>query len=318
MTTRKILTATLAATALTVCAAAQTVAPIKYGDMDQWITRHIKESKVLGGNTRTVYEIGPTQTIEGSRPYVNLGGSPWATSNVYAKVMGVVKTSNAVVPADHGNGKCARLTTVLEHCKVLGMMNIEVLVSGSIFLGEMIEPITSTSNPYGKMNMGIPFTSRPSALQFDYKLVDPGSGTLTRATTGSKKTYPGEDSADVFIYRQRRWEDADGNIHATRVGTGRERFRHSSPWKEKHRIPVIYGDASKNPSYRDYMGLLNGDKSYHARNSKGKMVPVQEEGWDSPDATPTHLIVMASAGSGTAYVGQVGMELWIDNVALVF
>ena len=173
MTTRKILTATLAATALTVCAAAQTVAPIKYGDMDQWITRHIKESKVLGGNTRTVYEIGPTQTIEGSRPYVNLGGSPWATSNVYAKVMGVVKTSNAVVPADHGNGKCARLTTVLEHCKVLGMMNIEVLVSGSIFLGEMIEPITSTSNPYGKMNMGIPFTSRPSALQFDYKLVDP-------------------------------------------------------------------------------------------------------------------------------------------------
>ena len=39
---------------MTVCAAAQTVAPIKYGDMDQCITRHIKESKVLGGNTRTV------------------------------------------------------------------------------------------------------------------------------------------------------------------------------------------------------------------------------------------------------------------------
>ena len=71
---------------------------IKYGDFNSWITRNIKESAVLGGNTKTIYEIGPTQTINGSKPYSNLGGSPWATSNVYAKVMGVVKCSNAVVP----------------------------------------------------------------------------------------------------------------------------------------------------------------------------------------------------------------------------
>ena len=66
------------------------------------------------------------------------------------------------------------------------------------------------------------------------------------------------------------------------------------------------------------MGLLNGNKAYHARNSKGKMVPVQEEGWDDENATPTHMIVMCSAGSGTAFEGQLGMELWVDNIGLAF
>ena len=48
------------------------------------------------------------------------------------------------------------------------------------------------------------------------------------------------------------------------------------------------------------------------------MVPVIEEGWDSADATPTHILVMASAGSGTAYIGTLGLTLWIDNIGLVF
>lgn len=297
---------------------AQKVVPLKFGDMDQWVTRDIKESRVIGGKTKRVYEIGPTQQYDGAKAYKPLGGSPWATSNVYAKVMGVVKTSNAVFPEQRGAGQCARLSTILESCKVLGMFDIEVLVSGSIFLGVMNEPISSTSAPYSKMEMGIPFTGRPTALQFDYKLTDPGSGQLTYATTGSKKTYPGQDSADVFIYLQRRWEDEDGHIHAKRIGTGRERLRGNTPWTNGHRIPVIYGDATKDSRYRSYMGLLNGDRAYYARNSKGKMVPVEEEGWDDANATPTHLIVMASAGSGKAFEGQLGMELSIDNVALVY
>ncbi|MDE5659350.1 MAG: PCMD domain-containing protein [Muribaculaceae bacterium] len=293
--------------------------PIKFGDMNRWVTRKIKESGVIGGDEKTVYEIGPTQTINGAKAYVNLGGSPWATSNVYAKVMGVVKTSNAVYPADHpGHGKCARLTTTLESCKVLGLMNIEVLVSGSIFLGQMMEPIANTSSPYSKMEMGIPYTGRPKAMVLDLKVVDPGTGVITRATTGTKKTRKGTDSADVFIYLQRRWEDEDGNLHAKRVGTARKRFVGNSGWREGYRLPITYGDASAKPGYRSYMKLLKGDNAYYARNSKGKMVPVQEEGWDSADATPTHMIIMCSAGSGVAYEGQLGMELWVDNIGLEF
>ena len=41
---------------------AQTVELIKYGDFENWITRNIHESRVLGGKVKQVYEIGPRQT----------------------------------------------------------------------------------------------------------------------------------------------------------------------------------------------------------------------------------------------------------------
>ena len=62
--------------------AQEKVVPIKYGDMDQWIIRKVHESGVIGGNTKLLYEIGPTKEIDGNKPYKNMGGSPWGTSNV--------------------------------------------------------------------------------------------------------------------------------------------------------------------------------------------------------------------------------------------
>lgn len=305
--------------AISLSSFAQSVEKIRYGDFENWITRHIPESKLLGGKTKTVYEIGPTQTIEGAVAYSNKGGSPWATSNVYARVMGINKASNAVVPDTHdGKGRCCRMSTILEPCKVLGMMNMEVLVSGSIFLGRMFEPITSTKSPYSKMEMGIPFTKRPKSLQYDYRVVVPANAQKIHSSGfGKKKNLNGKDYAEVFLFLQRRWEDADGNLYANRVGTIRERFGASTTgWVNGHVADIIYGDATKSPKYKSYMGLIPEDRSYYARNSKGKMVPVKEVGWDAPDATPTHLMLMASSGSGVAYEGVVGMNLWVDNFYL--
>ena len=299
-------------------ATAQKVVPIKYGNMDHWVTRVIKESGIIGGQTKHVYEIGPTQTINGAKAYTNLGGSPWGSSNVYAKVMGVVKTSNAVFPDTHGSGKCAKLTTTLEHVKAVGIINMDVLVSGSIFLGQMMEPLSSTKNPYSKMEMGIPYTQRPKYLQFDYKLNAPAGDRTYSSGFGAKKTIRGRDYAEVFIILQRRWEDSKGHLHAERVGTGRQRFGHSTNWVTGHRIPIWYGDITGHKGYQSYMGLINGDKSYYARNSKGKMVKCPEEKWADANAKPTHMLLMASSGCGTAYVGTVGMTLWVDNFALVF
>ena len=45
-----------------------------------------------------LYELGPTDTIIGNIAYTNRGGSPWANSNVMAKVAGVVKTNTSVFP----------------------------------------------------------------------------------------------------------------------------------------------------------------------------------------------------------------------------
>lgn len=301
-------------------AAAQKVVPIKYGDFENWVTRTINESRIIGGQTKNIYEIAPTRTITDGSPYTNEGGSQWATSNVLAKVVGITKTSNAVFPDTRsGGGKCCKLTTILEHCKAIGLIDIDVVVAGSIFLGQMFEPIKSTKNPYSKMEMGIPYTGRPQALQFDYRLVVPAkSDRMYSSGFGSKKTLPGVDNAEAFIILQRRWEDADGNLYAKRVGTGRERMHSSTKgWINKHRLKVLYGDISKHPEYKEYMGLLPKERSYYARNSKGKMVPVVEVGWDEADATPTHMLVMFSSGCGEAYIGTVGMTLWVDNVALV-
>lgn len=297
------------------------VEKIKYGDFENWVTRTIPESKIIGGNKKVLYEIAPEASVEGNIPYTNQGGSPWATSNVLANVMGVVKGSNAVFPDQREPGnRCAKLTCIMEHCKAIGIINIDVCVAGSIFLGQFFEPVKSTSEPYSKMEMGVPFTKRPKALIFDYKLEMPANSDRTYSSGfGKKKTYPGHDSAEVFIILQRRWEDADGNLYAKRVGTGREHFgKSTSGWVNGHKLNVQYGDITSLPCYKPFMGLIPEEKSYYARNSKGKMVPVHEVGWDSPDATPTHMLVMASAGSGTAYIGTIGLNFWVDNFALQY
>lgn len=300
---------------------AQNVEIIKYGDFENWITRPIKESAIIGGKTKNVYEIGPEATIPGDRPYTNRGGSPWATSNVLAKVMGVTKTSNAVYPDTRsGSNRCAKLTTHMEQCKAIGVINVDVMVAGSIFLGKMLEPVKNTKNPYSKMEMGIPFTKRPKALRYDYKLSIPqGAGRIYSSGFGSKKELPGTDKAEVLVFLQRRWEDADGNIFAKRVGTGRELLgRSTSGWVNDHRLKINYGDITSTPGFKPFMGLIPEAKSYYARNSKGKMVPVREVGWDDASATPTHVILMMSSGSGEPYTGTPDMTFWVDNVGFVY
>lgn len=300
---------------------AETNEKIAYGDFNSWVIREIKESAIIGGKTKTVYEIGPNKTIVGDIPYSNMGGSPWATSNVMAKVVGVTKCSNAVFRDERAaNDYCVKMTTILESVKAIGIINMKVLVSGSIFLGEMFEPISSTKSPYSKMEMGIPFTKRPKYLVFDYKVSVPDNNKMIYSSGfGSQKQLQESDNAEVYIILQRRWEDKDGNLHAKRVGTGRQRYSKStSGWVNAHKLPVWYGDITKRADYQSYMGLIPEEKSYYARNSKGKMVPVVEEGWDSADATPTHMLVMASSGCGTAYTGTVGMTLWLDNISLEY
>ncbi|MDE5645349.1 MAG: PCMD domain-containing protein [Muribaculaceae bacterium] len=300
-------------------ASALTLEKIKFGDFSNWVTREITESKVIGGKTKTVYAIGPTQTIKGNVAYTPKGGSPWASSNVYAKVSGVVKASNTVEPAVVNGNKMAKLFTKIEQVKVLGLLNMDVMVPGTIFLGKVREPISSTKSPYSKMEMGMPYTKRPKALVYDFRVDMPNVNTRVKATGfGSKKTLQGRDNAEVYVLLQKRWEDEKGNIHALRVGTGRERYNRSVPLTKGHQLTINYGDITGKPYYKSYMGLLNGAKAYHAYNSKGKLVPVEEEGWAPADATPTHVLVMASSTCGEAFIGTEGLTMYIDNIAFGF
>lgn len=137
---RHLMATGFAALCSTVAVAQHKVELLPFGDMDQWVNREIKESGIIGGNTKNVYAVGPAQTITGAKAYTNLGGSPWATSNVMAKVAGVVKTNTSVFPEKRGDGYCARLDTRMESVKVFGLVDITVLAAGSMFLGTVHEP----------------------------------------------------------------------------------------------------------------------------------------------------------------------------------
>lgn len=294
---------------------------IPFGDFSQWITRTVKESGTIGGATKTLYEIGPKGTAPQNTPYKNRGGSPWATSNVYAKVSGIEKGSGTVEPVKKkgsSTDQMVKLTSKMEEVKVLGILNMDVMVAGTIFLGEINEPINSTKGPFSKMEMGIPYTKRPKALIFDYMVEMPEADTKVKAAGLGKKTIPGRDNAEVYVLLQKRWEDEKGNIHALRVGTGRERYDKSVPYTAKHVLPIHYGNIMGKSYFKPYMGLLTGERAVYAKNSKGNLVPVIEEGWADADETPTHVMVMCSSSCGTPFVGTEGLTLYVDNVGFGF
>ena len=228
--------------------------------------------------------------------------------------MGVTKTSVTVEPEQGPTGKCARLTTRFASCRVAGLVDIQVLATGALYLGRMLEPVTGVSNPYSFMDWGIPFDKRPSALVLDLKAELPATGMLTKGTTFRQKEFPGEDPCQVTLLLQQRWEDADGNIHALRVGTAVLRIHKSTGWETGVRIPVRYGDASGQSGAE----LLQGARALYAVNSKGKRKPILEEGWAAPDTAPTHLVLQIMAGSHGAFVGAPGNTLWVDNICLEY
>lgn len=298
--------------------AQEKIVPIKYGDMDQWVTRKIHESGIIGGNTKLLYELGPTKEIDGNVAYVNQGGSPWGNSNVMAKVMGIVKTNTSVYPEPRGNGYCARLETHIESVKVLGLVNITVLASGSMFLGDMKEPITGTKDGEKALNSGLPFTSRPKAVRYDYKVHMSGEPNRIRQTGFSKKiTVPGQDCAIMVCLLQKRSEDAKGNIIAKRVGTVAVRYNQTQDWHNGATYEIMYGDITRDMRYVPELMQL-GAGGYYARNSKGESKLIKEVGWAGKDEHPTHLILQFTSSMGGAFVGSPGNKLWIDNVNLVY
>lgn len=296
----------------------QVVKPLAYGDMESWVVREIKESGIIGGNLKYLYALGPSDTIISNEPYTNRGGSPWATSNVLAKVAGITKTNTTVFPEERDGGKCARLETKMENLKVLGMINIEVLAGGSLYLGTTHEPISGAGDAQKMLDNNFAINDCPKAIRFDYKTkVMPNENRVKSTGTGRKTTVEGKDQIVVTLLLQKRWEDRDGRIFAKRVGTLVHRFAESTDgWVNGATFPILYGDITSSPEYKDYMRLQFDER--YAFNSRGESVRVLESGWGGEDDTPTHIILEFASSHGGAYVGTPGNTFWVDNVALVY
>lgn len=292
---------------------------IPYGDMERWTTRIIKEAAILGGDTKEVYHLGPQQTLTKVSPWVwESSDSPWGSSSVWACPAGIDKVSVTIFPEEREPGNmCARMEVRKEQCKALGIVNITVVATGSIFLGSMCEPVKSAKNPQSKINQGIEFTGRPKALQLDYKLSL--ADQIIKATGMRSSEIEGKDNAEISLYLIQRWEDEEGNVYARRVGTGYHKFSESvHAWQNGYRIPIYYGDITGTPYFQDEMALELADGPRYTTNSKGKNVPIQVVGWADADATPTHLMLRISSGDRGAYIGAVGTCFWIDNISLVY
>ena len=290
----------------------------KYGTLDGWSVRKVKESGIIGGKTKLLYEFyGDRDTTETREPYVSPADYLWRTNNVLAVVKGVTKTNNTVFPEKRGEGYCARIETHIETVKAIGIINMDVVCQGAFILGALPEPIKDTKDPMAKVLYGIPFEGRPEALVLDYK-ADVGHEAIKGTGFARLKNLGYPDYPEMAIILQKRWEDEEGNVHALRVGTGIERIMENVPeWINGHRLEVHYGDITGEPFFKDYMGLNNDpERAFHTLNSEGENVTVIEEGWAAPEEQPNFMIIKLISSCGKAFYGGVGNTLWVDNIRI--
>lgn len=292
----------------------------EYGKFDKWSRREVKESFIIGGKVKHLYEFyGDYGTkVTNKTPYKSPAGYPWRTNNVLAVVAGVCKTNNTVFPEKRGTGYCARIETHIEEVEAVGIIDLSVTCQGALLVGALPEPITSTKDPMTRVLYGVPFTGSPRALRFDIK-ADVGHEVIRGTGFSKLKPMGYNDSAEITVILQKRWEDEDGNVHALRVGTAIQRISEDIPeWINGYELPIAYGDITKSPGYKEYMGLkTDPETAYRALNSEGEVVMIQENGWAEPGTQPTHMMIHFISSCGQAFYGGVGNTLWIDNVEVV-
>ena len=274
--------------------AQERVEPLPFGDFEHWTERQIKESWLIGGQTRTLYKIG----------------GPWSSSNAYAKAMGVDKVSVSVTPDKRGNGYCCRMESTLEEVSAAGI-DFKALATGSIYTGTMMDVIgmKQSSDPNSAIDMGVPFTERPTALVLDYKALIQDAAAVYAPAKTKVKEVSGRDKGQITLILQHRWEE-NGHVYAYRVGTAQKYISQSTDWKNNFRLPVQYGEAGK-----AVKALSNNRHKTH--NSKGQMVCIEEVDFRD-DVQPTHLIIQISAGSMAPFTGCPGNTVWVDNIKLVY
>lgn len=267
---------------------------IPYGDFESWTEKQIKESALIGGQTKTLYKIG---------------GS-WSSSNAHARALGVDKVSVSVTPERRGEGYCCRMESTLESVKAIGI-DFKALATGSIYTGKLqdVVGLKQSSDPNSAIDMGVPFTGRPSALILDYKaLIQDRTAVYAPAKTKVKEV-AGHDKGHITLILQHRWEE-NGHVYAYRVGTAVQTIDRTTEWRNDFRVPVVYGQAGA-----DLKELSNDRHKTH--NSEGKMVCIEEVEFRE-DMAPTHLIVQISAGSMPPFTGCPGNVVWCDNIRLAY
>jgi hypothetical protein len=290
---------------------------LNYSSLDFWYSRKVKESSLLSGKTIELYGLGKVDpnsdfydtTLKDPK-------SPWGTTNIYSKMVFDIGNTR-VFPEKRGTGYCCRLETGIRKDNFAGL-KVEVLIAGTLFLGEIIEPIKSLKDPIKNSNQGVPFDKKPKAVKFDYKY---NVGKNRVNAVYNVKPVAGTDKAEFCLILQKRWEDKNGKVFASRIGGARQFFTGTlNNWVNGSTFPVTYGDITHLPEYDPKtMGLIPEVSEVYVKNSQNKMVPLVETGWGKPDDVPTHLILyFTSSYQGVDYTGSTETVFWVDNIEFVY
>ncbi len=290
---------------------------LRYSLLDNWYARKLKESSLLSGETIELYGIGKVNT---GSDFFDLKlkdeNSPWGTTNIFSKMLMDIGNTR-VIPEKRDTGYCARLETKIRKDNLAGV-KVEVLIAGTLFLGELIEPVKGLKDPIKNVSQGIPFTKKPNAVKIDYKY---NVGNKRIKATYQSEPVEGEDVAEFCTILQKRWEDEKGNVFATRIGGTRQFFKgKQNDWINNAVFPIYYGDPTNLPQYDSKtMGLIPEVGEVYVMNSKREMVPLIETGWGTIDDIPTHLILyFTSSYQGVEYIGSTESVFWVDNIELVY
>jgi len=290
---------------------------LNYSALDFWYSRKVKESFLLSGKTIDLYGVGvvsPKSDFFDTK--LKDPKSPWGTTNIYSKmVLDVANTR--VFPEKRGSGYCCRLETAIRRDNIAGL-KVEVLIAGTLFVGELIEPVRGLKDPVKNVSQGIPFTQKPKAVKFDYKYE---VGDKRVKAIYNIDPIEGPDKAEFCLILQKRWEDKNGNVFATRIGGARQFFTSSvDQWVNGVSFPIFYGNITHLPQYdKKTMGLIPSVGEVYVKNSQGKVVPLVETGWGKPEDTSTQLIFyFTSSYEGIQYQGSPESVFWVDNIEFVY
>ncbi len=290
---------------------------LMFSSFDSWYFRILTESAIIGGETKYLYEIGAIDPLfEQEGLHRKDSNSPWESSNFVAKT-GFDKAVNCVFPDTTENGYCCRLETKLFGLRSFGL-KLNVLVTGCLFVGRMIEPVRNIREPLKNMNHGILFTGKPKAIRFDFRY-DPGENRIRSIYTSSP--VEGSDQAECCLILQRRWEDEEGQVMAARIGGTRNFFSGTGKkWVRDTTLTIHYGNITKEPFYDpETMALIPDVSEMYVKNSRDQLVPLTETSWGSREDTPTHLVLyFTSSYQGSDFTGSPESVLWIDNVHLIY
>ncbi len=98
-----------------------------------------------------------------------------------------------------------RLESRIRKDNIVGL-KVEVLVAGTLFVGNLIEPVRGLKDPIKNVSQGVPFSLKPKAVKFDYKY---SVGEQRVKATYRQEPVQGADKAEFCVILQKRWEDRE-------------------------------------------------------------------------------------------------------------